>query len=293
MCRLLILLLFFSINVNAQEASVFDLKAIRAFAKKDSLRKDSIKTSILNTKWNNNIYNPYKNEEIQFPFLLEFNDIFYASPISKENVITSRYGWRWGRAHKGIDIDLISGEDVLTMFDGKVRFVGYHSGHGKTVIVRHYNGLETVYAHLSKYSVKINDTVVKGQSIGKGGRTGNARGSHVHLEAIYKGNYINPEYLFSFDENRKIKKLAFWITKDWVTPYFHNSRRPSEFVYFDTYEEAKQSKGIEQKIYVVKRGDTLYDISRKHNISISRICKANAIRKSSTLKIGQQLVLGY
>lgn len=293
MFRILFVLLAFSFNTNAQQSSIINLDSIKAFAKKDSLRKDRIKKSFLSEKWDNKIFNPYINARTEFPFQLIFDDIFYASPVSQKNVITSRYGWRWGRAHKGIDIDLVTGDSVKAMLDGKVRYVGYHSGHGKAIIIRHYNGLETVYAHLSKSLVKLNQTVTKGQVIGKGGRTGNARGSHVHLETLYKGNYINPEYLFSFDEERRIKKLSFWITQDWVTPYFHNSKRPSEFVYFNTIEEAKNSKGLKQKIYVVRRGDTLYDISRKYNISISRICKANAIEKNNTLKIGQELVLGY
>lgn len=293
MPKILIFLLLVSTFAYTQEQSVLDLDAIIYFAKKDSLRRDSIKTSVLNTKWDNKNFNPYKDDDIKFPFFLEFSDVYFASPIAKENVITSRYGWRWGRAHRGIDIDLISGEDVMAILDGKVRFVGYHAGHGRTIIIRHHNGLETVYAHLSKYSVKINDTVVKGQVIGKGGRTGNARGSHVHLETIYKGHYINPEYLFSFEKDYKIKRMSFWITKDWVTPYFHNSRKSSEFVYYETKEEAMNSKGIKQKIYVVKSGDTLSGISKRYKISISRICRSNSINRNSTLKIGQRLVIGY
>lgn len=291
MSRLILFITFFTLNIYAQENSILDIEVIKTFAKKDSLKKDSIKTHVLNTKWNNNTFNPYKNENVQFPFHLKFYDVFYASPVSKENVITSRYGWRWGRAHNGIDIDLISGENVAAMLDGKVRYVGYHSGHGRTIIIRHYNGLETVYAHLSAYNVKENEIVSKGQVIGTGGRSGNARGSHLHLETNYIGIPINPEYLFSFDESYKIKRLDFWITKDWVTPYLHNSYRESDFVYFDSYEEAKNSKGLQQKIYVIKPGDTLYLISRKYNVPISKICQANSIRRSSTLRIGQKLVL--
>ena len=292
MSRLFLILIFISLNLKAQEELVFNLEEIKAFAKKDSLKKDSINTLIFKTKWDNDVFMPFDKEEIQFPFKLEFKDAFYASPVSKKNVITSRYGWRWGRQHKGIDIDLVSGDEVLTMLDGKVRYVGYHPGHGKVIVVRHYNGLETVYAHLSKFRVKKNEIVKKGQIIGEGGRTGNAKGSHVHIETIYKGNYINPEYLFSFDGNLEIKKLIFWITKKWATPYLHSSKHPSDFVYHDTLEEAMNHKEIDQKIYVVRPGDTLYDISRKYNIPISNLCHANSISSESTLKVGQELVLG-
>lgn len=293
MLRIIVFILFMSYNVKAQENPVLDVEAIKAYAIQDSLRKDSLKTRFLNTKWDTTNFNPFMNEKPEFPFILEFDDVFFASPVPEKKVITSRYGWRWGRAHKGLDIDLFTGDDVMAMLEGKVRYVGYHSGHGKTVIIRHHNGLETVYAHLSTYKVKVNDTVAKGQIIGKGGRTGNARGSHVHLETMYKGQYINPEYLFSFDEELKIKKSTFWITEDWVTPYLHNSRRPSEFVYFDSEEEAENYNGLSQKTHIVRRGDTLYDISKTYNVPISKICLANALQKSSTLRIGQELVLGY
>jgi murein DD-endopeptidase MepM/ murein hydrolase activator NlpD len=289
----LIIFLFLSISMTAQKQSFLNLDSIKAYAEKDSLIKDSLKQVFLIEKWDNKTFNPYKEETFKFPFNLEFNDVFYTSPINKENVITSRYGWRWGRAHRGIDIDLITGDEVFAMLDGKVRYIGYHAGHGRVIIIRHYNGLETVYAHLSRYEVKVNETVTKGQIIGKGGRTGNARGSHIHLETMFKGQHINPEYLFSFDDDRKIKRLSFWITRDWVTPFLHNSKRESKFVYFDSYEESKNAEGIQQKIYVVRKGDTLYDISRKHNIPIYKICKTNSIKSRSTLKIGQKLVLGY
>jgi murein DD-endopeptidase MepM/ murein hydrolase activator NlpD len=291
MKKLFILIFFFALQATAQQKPFINLDSIKAFVERDSLRKDSIKQHYLSTHWDNKRFDPYKDEMIEFPFNINFEDVFYASPIAKDYVITSRYGWRWGRAHKGIDIDLITGDEVYAVLDGKVRYVGYHSGHGRTVIIRHYNGLETVYAHLSRYKVKVNDIVKKGQVIAKGGNTGNSRGSHLHLETKYKGQHINPEYIFSFDDRHKINKPIFWVTKDWVTPFLHNSRRASDFVYYSSREEAESSEGIQLKVYVVKRGDTLYDISRKYNVSISRICKANSIRINSTLKIGQELVL--
>ena len=286
-------LLFFMIYIhtNAQNHKFINIDTLEAYLEKTIEKRDTVVFSTYSENWNNKVFNPYKNHTTEFPFKLSFTDSTYASPILKKNVVTSRFGWRWGRAHKGIDIDLITGDKVVALLDGKVRYVGYHSGHGRSIIIRHANGLETVYAHLSKYSVKPNDIVKKGQVIGKGGNTGNSRGSHIHIETIYKGNYINPEYLFSFDEKKEIKKNEFWVTKSWVTPYLHNSRRKSNLVYYDSKEAAEESDDFKSKIHVVKRGDTLYDISRRYNVSIYRICKTNSIRKNSTLKIGQQLVL--
>lgn len=260
----------------------------------DSLIKtknDSLSNLWYAENWDNTVYNPYKNETIKFPFKIVFEDSNYTSPIDRKKVITSRYGWRNRGAHKGIDIDLITGDKVRSMFAGKVRFVGSQAGHGKLVVVRHKNGLETVYAHLSKHLVKVNDTVAKGQVIGKGGTTGNARGSHLHLEVTYKGIHIYPEYLFEFGENNKIRSPIIWVTKNWVTPYVHNSKRQSIITICNTYEEALEAEQKRRQIYIVKRGDSLSRISRKHRVSIASICKTNSIRKRSTLRIGQRLVL--
>lgn len=242
--------------------------------------------------WNTKVFNPYKNHTKEYPLQIKFDDSTYASPIFGEKVVTSRYGWRNRRPHKGIDIDLVTGDEVMSMFDGVVRYVNYHSGHGKTVVVRHFNGLETVYAHLSQQAVKVNDTVRKGQVIGLGGTTGNARGSHLHLEVLYQGVQIHPEYLFDFsNEENKIRNDEIWVTRRWTTAYRHNSKRKSKVELCTTEEEAIASRANEKKIYTVRRGDTLSRISNKYNVSIAKLCKDNSIRKTSTLRIGQKLIV--
>jgi murein DD-endopeptidase MepM/ murein hydrolase activator NlpD len=242
--------------------------------------------------WNTKVFNPYKNLSKTYPLRIKFDDSTYASPIPRKKVITSRYGWRNRRAHNGIDIDLITGDRVMSMFDGVVRYVNYHSGHGKTVVVRHYNGIETVYAHLSKQFVKVNDTVRKGQVIGAGGTTGNARGSHLHLEVLYKGIPIHPEYVFDFsDEENRVRNQEVWVTRRWTSAYRHSSKRQSNIKVATTEAEAIASKAEETKIYTVRRGDTLSRISNKYNVSIASLCKANSIRRTSTLRIGQKLIV--
>ncbi|MEM6718864.1 MAG: peptidoglycan DD-metalloendopeptidase family protein [Bacteroidota bacterium] len=242
--------------------------------------------------WNTKIFNPYKNLTREYPLQIKFDDSTYASPVPRKKVITSRYGWRNRRAHNGIDIDLITGDRVMSMFDGVVRYVKYHSGHGKTVVVRHFNGLETVYAHLSKYLVKINDTVRKGQVIGAGGTTGNARGSHLHLEVLYKGIPIHPEYVFDFsNEENRVRSPEIWVTRRWTAAYRHNSKRKSKIELATTEAEAMASIANETKVYTVRRGDTLSRISNKYNVSIASLCKVNSIRRTSTLRIGQKLIV--
>lgn len=118
------------------------------------LENDSLSNLLFEENWNTTSYNPYKGEILDYPFNIVFTDSTYTSPIARKKVITSRYGWRRNSEHKGIDIDLITGDNVRAMFDGKVRFVSRHAGHGKLVVIRHANGLETVYAHLSKQFVR-------------------------------------------------------------------------------------------------------------------------------------------
>jgi len=271
--------------------AIIQLKAQDSVNKIKAIKKDSLSNIWFVEHWNTTTYNPYRKEVKTYPFNIIFTNSTYASPIKRKKVITSRYGWRNRRAHKGIDIDLITGDKVMAMFDGKVRYVSSQAGHGKLVVIRHFNGLETVYAHLNKQLVKVNDTVKKGQIIGEGGATGNARGSHLHLEVSFKGIYIHPEYLFDFGEENSIRSQNIWVTKNWVTPYIHNSKRQSNISTCNTYKEALDRQKKQQQIYVVKQGDTLSKISNKHHVSITSICKTNAIRKTSTLRIGQKLIL--
>ncbi|MEW7278118.1 M23 family metallopeptidase [Aquimarina sp. 2201CG1-2-11] len=246
---------------------------------------------VFNDRWDTVRFNPYWDTSVSFPFELKFRDENFSSPITRKMVVTSRYGWRRGRPHRGIDIDLQVGDTVKTILDGKVRYVGYYSGFGNTVIVRHYNGLETVYAHLSKILVKENDLVKKGNVIGKGGVSGNARGSHLHLEVRYQGKSINPEYVFEFNEDSEIRSDVVMVTKKWATPRYHRSTRKSTIVVHKTLEDVSLIKEQQQKVYTVKKGDTLYRIANKYGLVISEICKANAIKHNSVLKIGQQIII--
>jgi len=291
----LFLCFLFSKSVNCQVITpLIDLNTpLSQLIKYNSI--DSINSTenynIKSSHWDNQVFNPYKDLTSKFPIQIKFDDSVYNSPILKEKVITSRYGWRWRRAHSGIDIDLIKGDDVVTLLDGVVRFAKYNSGHGKLVIVRHYNGLETAYAHLSSIRVKVNDSVHGGEVLGKGGATGNARGSHLHLVTSYKGVPINPEYLFEFGESNKIRSSEIWVTKKWTKPYLHSSKRTTKLELLRNEQEAIASIEREKKIYVVKSGDTLSHISRRNNVSIRSICVANNLRTTSVLKIGQKLYI--
>ena len=107
-----------------------------------------------------------------------------------QGYISSGFGQRWGKLHKGIDI--AGGGNVMAADNGRVSFVGWDGGYGKTIIIDHQNGMKTLYGHLSSYSVKVGDVVQQGQKIGVKGSTGNSTGVHLHFEVIQNGAAQNP-----------------------------------------------------------------------------------------------------
>ncbi|MET2984774.1 M23 family metallopeptidase [Aureibaculum conchae] len=248
--------------------------------------------SFISENWNTKRINPYPIPIKNVPFQLLFSDSTFTSPVLFDKVVTSRYGWRNRRPHKGIDIDLVTGDTLRAILDGKVRYVGYNRGYGRTVIVRHSNGLELLYAHLSKQLVKVNDVINKGEVLGLGGITGNARGSHLHLETIYKGNYINPEYLFDFSKKNKIRSNEFWVTNKWTSPHLHNSKRKSKINVATTFKAATSLKAVKTKTHKIRRGDSLSRIAKKYGVSIFALCRANGIKRTTTLRIGKRLIIG-
>ena len=242
--------------------------------------------------WDTLQVNPFKGVKVEKPFLLEFTDLAYRAPVDHKMRITSRFGRRRRGPHRGIDIDLEIGDTVRTILPGKVRFVGYSRGHGKTVVVRHDNDIETVYAHLSSYLVKTNDRLSKGEVLGLGGITGNARGSHLHLEIRHKGICINPEYLLDFSDS-KINADSLWVTNNLIDPLSHSSYQKGEYEVLKTRESADGYDARARKVYVVRKGDTLWGIARRNGMRVSDLVKMNRNKVSTkaTLRIGQHLVI--
>lgn len=191
--------------------------------------------------------------------------------------VISKYGPRGGRIHAGIDIKLKKGDTIVSAFDGKVRIARTISGYGKLIVVRHNNGLETVYGHLSSYLVKVNDEVVAGQPIGLGGRTGRATTEHLHFETRILGEHFNPEKIIDF-ENGVMKQDLLVMDK---TLLGFGSRKASR--------EAAPINETNAKYHKIKSGDTLYAIARKNNMTVNELCQLNGISPRKVLKIGSQI----
>ena len=183
--------------------------------------------------------------------------------------LTSGFGWRNNRPHYGVDIKLNTGDSVRSVFDGMVRIARYSSTYGNVVVVRHDNGLETLYAHLSKRLVKEGDEVAVGDLLGLGGNTGRSYGSHLHFETRYLGEPINPKDVFTINDS------TFQVRTD------------SLFLSSESFSFLKEVRKI--KYHRVRSGDSLWRISKRYNVSISKLCRLNKISRKKTLRIGQKI----
>lgn len=221
------------------------------------------------TCWSSEKINPFPDSIVKADTgaLVKFDVTKFCMPFIGE--ITSPYGYREKQFHKGVDIDLIKGNPVKASFDGIVRIAKKYGAYGNVVVIRHKDGLETVYAHLSKIKVKTGDKINAGTLIGLGGSTGRSTGSHLHYEIRYKGTPLNPANFISFNEN-KLRDAEFLIKK--------NKRGYSAFPANATFHK-------------VRKGESLYVISQKYGLSIKQLKALNGIapKSKSYLKPGQLL----
>jgi murein DD-endopeptidase MepM/ murein hydrolase activator NlpD len=222
--------------------------------------------------WSTNRVNPYnfdphKMEKTAFLIIDSANGRHWSKPI-KRCYMTSDFGQRWGRWHYGLDLALTTGDSVGSVFDGLVRVVGWDPrGYGNFIVVRHYNGLETVYGHMSKTYAKIGDYVKAGDLIGFGGSTGRSTGPHLHFEVRYAGQAIDPKFFFDFSNCELIKKSCF--------------------ISAENFEYQK----IVRRIYYhkIRTGDNLGKIARKYGVSIKQLCRLNRISTKTKLRVGRRL----
>jgi murein DD-endopeptidase MepM/ murein hydrolase activator NlpD len=200
---------------------------------------------------------------------LSHDECDHAMPTSGH--VTSPFGPRKGRMHYGVDLKLQTGDPVMSAFDGMVRISRYNATFGHVVVVRHFNGLETLYAHLSKRMVEPGALIYAGDTLGLGGNTGRSYGSHLHFEVRFLDQPIDPSLVFDL-ENGQLKAKTFEIHKG-------------------TFAEIAKAKAslAARKYHTVRSGDTLSAIARRHGTSVNMLCKLNGISQRSTLRPGQKI----
>ena len=246
---------------------------------------------LLYSSWVTNRAHPYAASEVPDSFRIDLTG--FCMPTTHTQ-ITSKCGPRWRRMHNGLDLKVYIGDTIRAAFDGKVRMVKYERrGYGKYVVIRHDNGLETIYGHLSKQIVKEDEYVKAGDPIGLGGNTGRSTGSHLHFETRFLGEVINPEFIFDFP-NQDIVADSYLFVRG-ANRYANQHTRAlaairngkSGAVAAAAASSGADGNGI--RYHKIKQGDTLGSISRKYHVSIDRLCQLNGIKRTTTLRIGQVL----
>ena len=220
-------------------------------------------------------------------------------------VLTSNFGARWGRQHKGLDIKVYIGDTIRAAFSGKVRIVRYEGkGYGKYVVIRHYNGLETIYGHMSKQLVTEEQEVRAGDPIGLGGNTGRSTGSHLHFETRLCGIALNPALMFDF-KNQDVVDDYYVFRKSTYNRESAEATRlrgvggiavngdldipQQSYASAQPAAKTKNARTHSTRFHKVSKGETLSSIARKRGMTVSAICKLNHIKSNTKIRPGQIL----
>ena len=250
--------------------------------------------------WNNQYAHCYSNAAIPENFKIDLRD--FAMPIH-HRVVTSNFGYRprFRRMHKGIDIKAYTGDTVRAAFSGKVRVVKYEGGgYGNYVVIRHHNGLETIYGHLSKHLTSINREVKAGDPIGLAGNTGRSFGSHLHFETRIMGEAIDPALIFDFKAGDV--RGDFYVFNKEKNRRYVASKSESNKASTPTMNEEKRSPAKETpaptqvasasvgtRYYKVKKGESLMSIAGRLGLSVEELCEINHLKNAAKIRPDQIL----
>ena len=226
--------------------------------------------------WTSEFLNPYKIKINDLPDSTWIDCRGFVFPVVKStaanNHVTSGFGARRRRYHYGTDIGLKVGDSVVSSFAGTVRIVEYEArGYGHYIVIRHNNGLETLYAHLSKPLVKVNQEVTAGQLIGLGGSTGRSTGPHLHFEFRFLGNAFNTGKIIDESTERCFAD-SYCITKN------------------ETFRHKADVERFNQmKYHRVRQGETLSYIAKRYGTTVKRICRLNHISRTTVIRPGRSI----
>ena len=283
-----------------RRAKKLDSIEVRRFVERENLQSPA--AQLYGDDWNNK----YAHRETELPdsFIVDLRHFCMPTP---SRVVTSNFGSRWGRQHKGLDIKVYIGDTIRAAFSGKVRIVRYEGGgYGNYIVIRHPNGLETIYGPLSKQLVKENQTVKAGEVIGLGGNTGRSTGSHLHFETRLCGVALNPALFFDFHNqdvtgDRYVFRKHTYSKDSQIATRERGKIGNGSYTKDQVYGEVGQSEDIAPTVaqtvvkssdrvyYKVMKGDTLESIARKFGVTVDELCRMNGYRKNQKIRPGQIL----
>lgn len=282
--RTLIAVFIFIMSGVLQAQVTTDSLRVKTSEEKSSLEDDTDSDEIdelIMQNWETRQIFAYRNvSEIPDSIWLYLVDSLHGFSLPIEGKVLNGFGPRGRRFHKGVDIKLSTGDPVKAAFDGVVRIaLSGRRGFGKLVVIRHYNGFETYYAHLSKILVQPGDKVKAGDVIGLGGSTGRSRGPHLHFEIRYFDQAIDPEKLICF-ETGSLKQECVYMTREFLKTRTRLTAKSAP---------TESLVGAMESYYTVRKGDTLAKIARKYGTTIGALAKLNNIHPQKKLRIGQQI----
>ncbi len=249
-------------------------------------------TGVFDDHWDETRSNPYGIEQKDLPnqwsiWLVDSLDQYHA-PFQGKIHHRGKFGVRRGRRHQGVDIPLKTGDPVYAAFTGKVRMSKYFGAFGNLVVIRHENGLETFYAHLSKRHVEVGDWVNAGDMVGLGGSTGRSTGPHLHFETRYNGFAFDPQWLIDF-ETGILRHRLFVLKKKYFNIYSNYEQDFEDEIKNDEEDKAEDAEKAAMKYHTIKSGDTLGRIAINNGTTVSALCRLNGITPTTTLKIGRRI----
>lgn len=304
---LLLFCIFGALNISAQDLLVRQATSDKKLSTTDSVTSHrriakNIRGHVSDytnvepyCSWDNGAVYAYKGQTPPTTFKIDLRNFVMPTPSRK---ITSRYGYRatFGRNHYGLDIKVYTGDTIVSAWEGKVRVVKFDpNGWGKYILIRHPNGLETLYAHLSKQLVVPNQEVKAGEVIGLGGNTGRSRGSHLHLECRLLGQAINPEILFDFPNQKMTSDFYTWhsdgkASTKGVSPYAEKEQNEAA-EYAESEKLIMQPDPSKVDYYRVEKNETIETVAKKLGVTQDYLLNANGLSRKAKLRAG--MVLKY
>ncbi len=251
-------------------------------------------TNIFEEAWSSERVNPYgiEYEDLEDAWSIWLVDSLnlYHIPYKGDVTIRSKFGIRRGRRHQGVDIPLKIGDPLYSPFPGKVRIASYNrKGYGNYVVLRHDNGLETVFAHLSEIKVKEGDWLNAGDVIGLGGSTGRSTGPHLHFETRYKGFAFDPQWLFDFNTGQ-LRHRLFVLKKKYFSPYSNYGQDFEDEILNEEDDKKEAAEREAMRWYTIKSGDNLGRIAQRYGTTVGAICRLNqGLTPKTTLRIGRKI----